>query len=243
MIDKGMVTTGVRYNLMTFFRNPFNLAALILLPLIAIEGMGYALGTMPELPGIIAMPEEEGRMMGALFSTSFLTGLMGLFQVISSREADRRLNVVGGGRFGLLFMRVSTILIVGIFVTMINYLIFIRGVDPASHHLIVLSLLSVSIMYGFFGVIIGVIVPHDLEGSLVMVFLADMDVFLGSGVFETEEWIQRTFPTHYPSRILEEGVVEGTFTSDYALFSILYMIVLFTAALSIFYVTSRGDLG
>lgn len=242
MIERGMVLSGVWYNLKTFFRNPFNVAALILLPLIVIEGMGYALGTMPEIPGMTAVPEEEGRMLGALFSTSFLTGLMGLFQMISSQKADRRLNVVGAGKARLLTMRVLTILIVGTFAAGVNYTVMLRGLTPESHLLSFLSILIVSFMYGFFGVIVGVMVPHDLEGSLVMVFLADMDVFLGSGVFETQEWIQETFPSHYPGKVLREAVVEGTYTAGDLVWTSVYIVSLLVLASIIFYVSSRGDL-
>lgn len=226
--------------MLTFFRNPFNLVSLILVPFILIEGMGYALGTMPELPGMTAIPEEEGRIIGALFSTAFLTGLMGLFQVINAREGDRRLNIAGAEHFDLLTVRIVTILILGALVSAINYAVLLRTITPESHLLAFAPLISAGMIYGFFGVLIGAVLPKELEASLVMVFLVDMDVFLGSGVFDTQEWIQEYFPLHHSGNMLREAVVEGTYTLEDPYMIVLYLFVLFILVSGVFYLISRG---
>ncbi len=228
--------------MLTFIRNPFHLVSLILLPFILIEGMGYAIGTMPELPGMSAIPQDEGRILGALFSTAFLTGLMGLFQMINSREGDRRLNIAGASKFDLLFIRVFTIIILALIVSIMNYSVFLRGTIPESHFLAFSSLMSAGMLYGFFGVLVGALLPYNLESSLVMVFLVDMDVFLGSGIFGTELWIQEYFPLRHPGDLLREGVVKGSYNAEDPFMIALYLGGLFLLVSIVFYITAGGDL-
>ncbi len=191
------------------------------------------------------IPENEGRMIGALFSTAFLTGMMGVFQVINAREGDRRLNIAGADHFDLLAIRIFTILILGALVSVISYGVFLRTITPESHFLAFTPLISASMIYGFFGVLIGAVLPgaavsKELEGSLVMVFLVDIDIFMGSGLFETQEWIQEYFPLHHPHNMLREAVVHGTYTPQDTSMIALYSLVLLLLVSTVFYFISRG---
>ncbi|MDS0280487.1 hypothetical protein NDI85_22120, partial [Halomicroarcula sp. S1AR25-4] len=67
----------------------------LVLPLVVIEGWGQAMAGLPSMSTVEAIPLDLGRVLGAIFGVAIIAGLMGLVQMISAREADRRLVQTG----------------------------------------------------------------------------------------------------------------------------------------------------
>lgn len=235
------VLTGTATRLRELGRQPATLAMLLLLPPVAIEVYGVALESFPMLPVLPADPATVGRMTGTLFAVAFLAGLVGLFQVISARNGDERLALCGYPRATLLLTRLLTLVVVVGVGAVVAFAALAWHVDVADPVLAFGVLVLAGLIYGLFGVVIGTLLPRDLEGSLVLVFLADIDNALSSGVFDVGE-VAEFAPLYHPHELFEAAVLDGTLADGHLAPSLLAMAALLVAAFAA-YTTVAGEGG
>lgn len=190
-------------------RQPTTLALLVLLPPVVIETYGIALASFPQLPGVGGDPATVGRMTGTLFAVAFLAGLVGLFQVISARSGDERLALCGYSPARLLATRIATLVAVTAVGGAVAFLVFVSRVDVAAPAIALAVMGLAGLLYGLIGVIVGTLLPRELEGSLVLVFLADVDNALSSGLFDLGGGIARFAPLYHPHALFRTAVQEG----------------------------------
>lgn len=182
----GRLATGTRLRLIELARQPLTLSVLLVLPPVVIETYGAAVGAFPRLPGVGPDPATTGRMTGALFAVAFLAGLVGLFQVIGARGGDERAAVAGFPRRTMLLTRLATMVVVGLAGAAVALVALDYRVDVAAPGLAFGALVLAALVYGLLGVVVGTLLPRELEGSIVLVFLADLDNALSSGLFPIE---------------------------------------------------------
>lgn len=224
----------------SFFREPTNLALLVVLPPVVIVGFDLALEAFVGVPGMDPDP-AAGELGGTLFATAFLAGLLGVFQVVGAAGPDRRLVVCGYRRWEVLLARVLTIVLVGAAVALVAFATFfvLSDIEPASPVRAVLALIAAAVTYGLLGVIVGALIGRELEGSLVLVFLADLDSFLAVGAIPVDTWIDEYLPLVRPYVLLESAIHDGTLPVGDVLEATLYALVLLVLALGI--VSLRGE--
>ncbi len=233
--------TGTRARLAEFGRQPTTLALLLLLPPVAIKVYGTALESFPALPGLEADPATVGRMTGTLFAVAFLAGLIGLFQVISARSGDERLALCGFPRHTLLATRLVTMLVVSGLGAVVAFGVFAWRTAVAAPALAFGVLVLAGLLYGLFGVIVGTLLPRDLEGSLVLVFLADLDNVLSSDLFDVGR-VAEFAPLYHPHALFEAAVLEGTLAEGHLVPALAYLTALLAAAF-VAYTTVTGEEG
>lgn len=209
----GATLAGTHSQLRAFLRNPLHLAALALVPLVTIAGFGEAMSSFPSLPGMTAVPETLGQTLGALFSVSFLAGILGTFQSLQARETDRRLVLTGFGPLTLLAIRLLTILAVTLVVVGWSYLILRYNARPVAPGYAVGALLLGGLIYALLGILVGAVVSGEFEASLVVIFVANMDAFLGSGIVSVDGAVSRLLPLYFPGSILRAAVTDGAVAS------------------------------
>ncbi|MFB6136999.1 MAG: hypothetical protein ABEJ42_01480 [Halobacteriaceae archaeon] len=219
--------TGLRLREMA--RQPTTFGMVLLLPPVAIEVYGAAVASFPALPGLEADPGIVGRMTGTLFAVAFLAGLLGLFQVISARSGDDRLALCGYPRSRLLATRLATMVALASLTAVVAVAVLSWRVDVAAPALAVGVLVVAGTLYGLVGVVVGTLLPRDLEGSLVLVFLADVDNALASGLFDLGG-VARVSPLYHPHELFEAAVTEGTLAAGHLLPTAAYLGVLLVAA-------------
>lgn len=202
--------TGTRLRVTELVRQPTTLALLVLLPPVVVEVYGVAVESFPALPGTGAAPATVGRLTGTLFAVAFLAGLVGLFQVISARNGDERLVLCGYPRRTLLATRLATVVAVSLAGATVAFAAFAWHVDVAAPAVAFAVLSLAGLVYGLLGVVVGSVVPRDLEGSLVLVFLADVDNALSSGLFGLETALVEFAPLYHPHALFEAAAVDGT---------------------------------
>lgn len=234
--------TGTEARLKEFVRQPTTLALLVLLPPIAIEVYGIALKSFPVLPGLSTDPADVGRMTGTLFAVAFLAGLVGLFQVISARSGDERLALCGYSRYTLLVTRLLTMIAVSLIGAVVAFAVFAWRIDVAAPLLAFGVLVGAGLLYGLFGVIVGTLLPRELEGSLVLVFLADLDNALSSGLFDVGS-IAEFAPLYHPHALFEAAAFEGSLGDGHLTPMVAYIAVLLVVAFVAYAnVTGEGGL-
>lgn len=236
---------GTAASTRSFFREPLTIALLLALPAVSIEIYGASLGQFPEL-GVFASVgslETTGRITGAVFATGALAGVLGLFQMISARDADRRLALCGFRGVELLGARFATVLVVSGAIAAVSTatLAGLLTTSIGAPLGVFLGLVLAGVIYGLIGVLVGSVLPRELEGSLVLVILADMDNVFASGLFAIDESVTRFAPLSQPHELVTRAVVDGTLAVDHAVAALGHVAVFGVAAVAAYtYQVERG---
>lgn len=227
---------GVGANVRTFLRTPLNVVLALGLPFVVIEGWGQAMAGLPSIPTIEAIPLDLGRLLGAIFGVAIIAGLMGLVQMISAREADRRLVQAGYSPSTLLATRLATLAGVTFVVAAVNFGVLWLTIDVEVPLLVFAFLALAGIVYAFIGALVGAVVPRLFEGSLVVVFLAMMDAFLSGDsplAADVPEFVEY-FPLYHPKVLLQSAAFDGTFAAGDLVFVGGYVLVLLVLVTAVF---------
>jgi hypothetical protein len=234
------LTTVTRLQVTELARQPLTLVMLLALPPIVIEMYGVAVKSFPELPSLGADPATVGRMTGTLFAVAFLAGLVGLFQVISARRGDERAAIAGFPRWKLLTTRLVTMLIVAIAGATVALATLSYNIDAVAPGLAFGYLVLAALIYGLMGVIVGTLLSKELEGSIVLVFMADIDNALSSGLFPIDATttlplvgtvgVTDFVPLYHPHELFASAVLDGETASGHLLPALAWVIGLFAIA-------------
>jgi len=244
--------TGTRLRLTELTRQPFTLALLLVLPPTVIETYGVAMASFPQLPGLTVDAATAGRMTGTLFAVAFLAGLVGLFQVIGARRGDERLAIAGLPRWVLLSTRLVTMVVVALAGTAVAIATLSYRVDVAAPALAAGVLVLAALVYGLLGVVVGTVLPRELEGSIVLVFLADVDNALSSGLFDVgasvsvpavgDVAVTDFVPLYHPHELFSAAVLDGTVATEH-LFPVLGWLLVLLGVAHVAYGHSTGEGG
>lgn len=237
----GALATATRLRLRELTRQPTTLAMLALLPPVVVEVYGRGMGSFPAM-GLAggADPATVGRMTGTLFAVAFLAGLVGLFQVIGARRGDERLAVAGFPRPTMLASRLAAMVVVAVAAAAVSFAAFAAAVDVAAPLLAFGVLVLAGLLYGLLGVVVGSVLPRELEGSLVLVFVADLDNVLSSGVFDAGGAAELA-PLYHAHELFRAAVLDGELADAHLLPTAAYASVLLLAAF-VAYGRSTGEL-
>ena len=219
-------TVGLRTTITEFLREPVNLALIVVLPPIVVASYGSMMAALPALPGMAASPETMGAINGAMFVAAFLPGVIGLFQVISARRADERLQLAGFRQSVLFLARSAAVLLASGVAAVFTMAILIATVEVTAPVLAWAVLVLVGMTYGLVGMLVGSVLPRELEGSLLLVFVADLDEAMASGLFRTDALLTKLLPLHFPHDVFTAAVDGGTLPVGDALYAGTYAIVL-----------------
>lgn len=222
---------GASANAKSVVRQPTTVAMLAVLPPFVVFLYGAAMTSFPDVGFIDGSAASYGRIGGALFATAFLSGLVGLFGTVSAAKADRYLSFSGFSP-GVLF---ATRVVVSVGVAAVAAAVslgavVVAGTSVASLPRAYAVLVLAGVLYGLLGVVVGALVPRELEGSLVLVFLADVDSFLSGDVLRVNTDLVEVLPLHYPHALFASAVRDGTLPADTVVPAVVYLAVLSVAA-------------
>lgn len=229
--------TGVRAHATAFVRKPVNLVLLLVLPPVVTVLYGEALESFSMIASSLGVGTDlgtVGQLTGALWATAFLVGIIGLFQVISARRGDERLVLCGFSRTTLLATRLVTVFGAAVLAAGVSFAVLWITVSVNAPLTAFSALLAGGVTYGLLGMLVGALLPRELEGSLVLVFLVDIDDALSSGLFETTTVLPKLFPLYRPHALLESAVTGGTIAADHALGVGVYLLVLAALAFGVY---------
>ncbi|WP_436909820.1 hypothetical protein [Halosimplex marinum] len=218
---------GIRASARSFVREPFTVALLVVLPALSVQIYGVGMGQFPDV-GIFAVSGSVatvGRVTGAVFATAALAGVLGLFQMISARHADRRLAICGFRGVELVAARFATVAVASAVVGVVSTLALAARVDdPIGAPVAAFAGLALAGgVYGLLGIVVGSVLPRELEGSLLLVVLADVDNVFASGLFAIEDSITQFAPLAHPHAIVTRAVVDGSLATDHLLPALAYL--------------------
>jgi len=225
---------GAASHVREFARMPLNVALLVVFPVVVVEGYGAAMAAFPRFPHLGAGTMAElGQVNGAVYAAGFLSGIVGLFQMISALQADERLGICGYDRSELFGSRFASVALGSALVAGAATAALVASVDPESALAAFGALTLAALIYGLIGMLVGAVLPRALEGSLVLVFLVDFDDFLSSGLLDVEWEVVGLLPLYYPHDLVRSAVFEGTVATGDALAATAYLGVAFLATLAV----------
>lgn len=229
------MTISVRANVRSFTREPFTLVLLLLMPVVSIQLYGLSVGGIADF-GLFDTDvpiQFIGKITGAVFATSALAGILGLFQSLSVQTADSRLVVSGYHRLELAAARFATVVVTALLVAVVTSisLEWSIGGPLASASITVAGLFVAGVLYGVLGVLIGSVLPRELEGSLVLVALADVSAIVASGLFPISDSLTNLFPLSHLHEIVLQAVVEGSTATAHVLPAFAYLLVVILLAI------------
>ncbi|WP_066415407.1 hypothetical protein [Halorubrum aethiopicum] len=241
------VTISVRAKVRSFTAKPFLLVLFLLMPIVSIQLYGLSVGGIADF-GLFdtEVPLRLiGKITGAIFVTSTLAGILGLFQSLSVQRADSRLVVSGYHRLELAAARFVTIVFAALIVAVVTTisLKWSIGGHLASAAITLAGLFVAGVLYGALGVLIGSVLPRSLEGSLVLVALADVSAIVASGLFPISDSLTHLFPLSHIHDIVLQAVVEGSTATTHVLpvLGYLLVVILFAVFAYVQALSAGGD--
>jgi hypothetical protein len=223
-------------SLRSYTREPFTLGLLLLMPVVSIQLYGLSVGSIADL-GLFetdASLRTVGMVTGAVFAIGALAGILGLFQSLDVQTADGRLVTAGYRRFELAAARFATVAVTALLVAVVTTASLDWSVSGrlASPVLTAAGLFLAGVLYGLVGVLVGSVLPRQLEGSLVLVALADVSAIVASGLFGIGDGLARLFPLAHSHDVVLEATVEGSAATGDALSALGYLAIVALLAVS-----------
>ena len=195
-------TTPLAMFVREYYRTTLNVVMLVAIPALVIFAVGDAIGRISRIfaTGLTTAMAES---MGALWAAAFLTGMMGFFMITGARAADRRLLGAGYRPVQLVALRFIVIALFGGLATLASYLLLLTRLSPTDPVQMLAVMYLAALLYGALGVLIGSLVPGELEGSFALLFFFVMDAFIASPLFgEAGGFPLNLLPTFYPTKVL-----------------------------------------
>lgn len=153
---------------------------------------------------------------------------------MSADETDRRLIIAGSSPGRLFLTRTLTVLGITLVVAAVATVALV-WTENVADTVLAFAILGISgVLYAFVGLLTGSVLSGELEGSLVLVFLVDVDVILATGLLPTDELVDKVFPLYHPYQLLQAAVVDGGLSSGHVLPMIGYTLAAGTAAILVY---------
>ncbi len=236
------IWVGVRSHLHSFLRTPWNVAFVLLLPILIIEGYGLSIDAFPPLPYLetgsrVAM----GHIAGAMFAAAFIPAVFGLFQMLGATQTDRRAQLCGYSPIDLMVSRMISVLLCSLVVAGISLGTMLRALETvAAPGRAFFTLGLVGILFGLCGMLVGTLLPRILEGSLVLIFFIDSNALLTSELLNIDSAAIRALPMYYPHEVFQSAVLEGTLPKTEMMVSVCYLVGMLAVTLLVYYVRATG---
>lgn len=216
------ITAAVSMGIREFRRTPFLVVLLLVLPAYFV---GAFVLLVPETDVPLTLGETTTTVSMSAFAATFMTavgvailsGIVGLFLVLSSGAADSRLRLAGYGSAELVVARVGTLAVGAAVVSVIAVSVAVQVFEPV--HLWAFAALTglLGVTYGVVGVIVGLLFDR-LAGVYVMLLVPLVDVLLFQNPLasDTPGWTVY-LPGHYATAAL----FETAFTDSVGLETVL----------------------
>lgn len=162
-------------------RNPVTIAMLVIIPVLFVVLAANALSEVSTAMGG-AVTGSSATALGAGWASAFLGGILGFFQVASSRDADRRLALAGMGGSRIAVARISACVALSLLAALVAFftLWIDTGLDQPGRAL--LAVLACGLIYVGIGALVGSLIRDELAGSLVVALIFVMDIYAGPGM-------------------------------------------------------------
>lgn len=199
-----MTSTLTRRYLAEYARRPLNLVLLLVVPAVFVALSAGVVADFAELLG----GDAGGAALEAVtagWAAAFLAGMAGFFHVGSSRGADRRLALAGMSTRRILAGRLASGLALALVAASgaLGALALRTGIGDVPRTVGATAMFSV--VYLGIGAAVGAVIRDEVNGSLAILFVWILDVFLGPAMAGGDVLVTRLFPTHFVTLVMTDA--------------------------------------
>jgi len=192
---------------------------------------GFALGLLTALPlafyGASAGHSANAITTGGIAMAFSIAGAS-IFVAMTARPVDQRLILAGYHAWELLLGRLILLELFGVAVAGVFSVVMVFGSTPADPWLVPAGVGLVSFASVPFGLAVGELAPHELEGVLILIGVVGVQLTLDSG-----QAIARLLPFWGAQRLLDHATDPSTSIGAAIYVALLYATALFIAAVYI----------
>jgi len=184
------LAAGLRFAWREYRRDRALWVLLVVLPIFFIS---LSIAVTPDDPAPIELAERGQRTISTLsmvdvhgaimvvITVAFLAGLAGLFVVLGSAEADRRLVIAGFRVSEVLASRLGVIVLASVLVSGVSLAVTAVSFAPQVWLTFALATLAIAVTYAMIGVVVGPLVGR-LGGLYLMFLLPFLDLGLAQNI-------------------------------------------------------------
>lgn len=187
------------------------------------------------------LPEVHGVAMTPLTST-ILAGIVGLLLMQDAKIVDGRLVLAGYQAREVVLARFGTLGILVMLVTAVSVGVMAVDVMPEQPMLFILAMFAVTLVYGLVGMLLGIVFDR-MAGLWTILIVSMLDVGLfQSPLFPMGEdaWWVKILPGHHPMEVVyDAGLTDQPDTLAHLGFGFLYLVIIGTIAIGVFYLITR----
>ncbi len=173
---------------------------------------------------------------------ALIIGFMFFHSAHKSLEFDKRLTRAGLGCLRFILAKILALAVVTAILSLYTLLILlIFWHSPHNIFVVWLSYWLISLVYGGFGLLLGMLLDSELAGFFIVIMFSQMDVFLQIPIDNPAA--NKTFLKFFPSYGAVQMSIAGGFTNNWAIKEALiggsWAIVFLLIAFMIFYLRTR----
>jgi VIT1/CCC1 family predicted Fe2+/Mn2+ transporter len=240
------VTTAVEMSFREFARTPVLIALLAFLPAYMI---GVFVWLVPDstIPLTVdgATVTAEMSAFAAAFMTpvtvAVLSGIVGLFLMQTSQDADSRLRLAGFRARELVTARLGLLTAGSVVITGASLSVALFAFTPENLAPFVGAAVLTGVTYGLLGVITGIVIDR-LPGVYVMLFAPMVDILMFQNPLATES---PSWTVALPGNFATDALMQAAFTSGVDLTDLLaaggYVVALLSIGVVVFYRTTMTN--
>ncbi len=163
-----------------------------------------ALGLLTALPlafyGAQADHSDHAVVTGGIAMAFSIAGAS-IFAALTARPVDQRLVLAGYRPHELLLGRVVLLELFGLVVAGLFSIVMVLGTSPADPWALVAGVVLVAVMSVPFGLAVGTLAPHELEGVLILIGVVGIQLTL-----ESTQTIAKLLPFWGPDRLIQRSI-------------------------------------
>ena len=239
------LTSVILFLLKDIFRNRFTILLIFLIPAVFYTvawitfsngPIFFILGSLKDKPVISVVQQQLGLIFIGLAATGLIASFIAMNLMQRNRMAKKRLLYCGLKTAKLIIAKLVIIiginLVLGIYVSALASCLM----DPRNVVVMAIGFCLCGFVYGCFGLLVGSLVNRELEGILLIVLLANIDVgWLQNPIYYAEaqhKFIIEYLPAFYPS----QAAVCGAFTNYAITAPVIYSLVYGTVFLVVSFI-------
>ena len=185
----------VRRFLSDYARNPVNLIMLAVVPTVFVIAAAGSLADAARLLGGPGAPAVATATAG--WAAGFLSALAMYFQVAAAREADRRLVSAGLAPARLLTGRLLTGGTLAVLTAAVALAALAARTSVDAWLRAGIGTAMFAVVYLAIGAVVGALVRSPVNGTVLILFVWILDVFLGPAMGSADRLATRWLPTHF----------------------------------------------
>jgi hypothetical protein len=158
-------------------------------------------------------------------SMAFSVAGASIFAALTARPVDRRLVLAGYRPVELLAGRLLLLELFGLVVAAVFSVVMVLGTGPPRPWVLAEGVCLVAVTSVPFGLAVGALVPHELEGVMVLIGVVGIQLTL-----ESTQALAKVLPFWGPERLIEDSIDGSVPTGAAVPAALLYALALLAAA-------------